>query len=153
MWTAGLILDIRPWISRKFVEVHYYVIGMLSGHGYFRKYLHRMLKTVSPYCLYEGRKVIDDAEHTVFECECWQSYRFVLTSIIGTIKAANIFGLRIASGEYWPSVPIYVERILRLKKRDLEGAEHVNVPAKLILANMSDDMRNRHLYERNIGDS
>ena len=50
-------------------------------------------------------------------------------SIIGTIKATNIVGVIIASKENWASVAKCVERILKLKKRDLEAAEHVGVPA------------------------
>ena len=64
---------------------------------YFRKYMHRMGKTASPYFLYEEGEIIDDAEHTVFQCSGWQSYRFELTSAIGTITAANIVGVMIAS--------------------------------------------------------
>ena len=88
--------------------VNYYVTQMLSGHGYFRKYLHRMSKTASPYCLYEEEEVIDDAEHTVFECARWQSYRSVLMSRIGMISADNIVGVMIASKENWAAVAIYV---------------------------------------------
>ena len=72
---------------------------MLSGHGYFRKYLHGIGKTASPYCVYEEGEVIDDVEHTVFECARWQSYRFELPSTIGMIRAANIGGVLIASRE------------------------------------------------------
>ena len=64
----------------------------MQGHGYFRKYLHRMGKTPSLYCLYEEVEVIDDAEHTDFECARWQSFCSVLMSIIGTITVANIVG-------------------------------------------------------------
>ena len=63
--TARLKPDLRPWISRNFGEVNYYVT---QGHGCFRKYLHRMGKTASPYCLYEKGEVIGEAEYTVFEC-------------------------------------------------------------------------------------
>ena len=66
-------------ISRKFAEVNYYVT---QRHGFFRKYLHRIGKTASPYYLYEEGEVIDDAEHTFFECARWQSYRSLMTSII-----------------------------------------------------------------------
>ena len=59
-------------------------------HGHFMKYLHRIGKTASPYCLYEDGEVIDDAGHNVFECARWQIYRSVLTSVIGTITAVNI---------------------------------------------------------------
>ena len=85
---------------------------MLSGHGYFRKYLHRMGKTASPYCLYEEGEVIDDAEHIVFECGRWQSYRSLLTSKFGMMTAANIVRVMMAGRENWASVAHYVKRIL-----------------------------------------
>ena len=100
---------------------------MLSGHGYFWKYLHRMGKTASPFYLYEEGEVIDDAEHRDFECASWQSYRSVLTSIIGTMTAANIVRVMIVSKEYWASVANYVERILKLNKRNLEAENNVGV--------------------------
>ena len=43
--------------------------------------------------------------------------------------ADNIVGVMIVSTENWASVTNYVERILRLKKRDLEGVENAGVPA------------------------
>ena len=84
-----------------------------------------MAKTGSPYCLYEEGELIDDAEHTVFN---WARYRSVLTTAIGMITAANIIGVMIASRENWASVPNYMERILRLKKRDLKAAAHEGSP-------------------------
>ena len=77
-----------------------------------------LFSNVHAYSLYEEGKVIYDAEHTVNECARWQSYRSLLTSIIGTITAANIVGIMIASNENWASVANYVECILRQKKRD-----------------------------------
>ena len=49
--------------------------------------------------------------------------------MIGKIKADHIVGVMIASRKNWPSVANYVERILRLKKRDLEAVKHVGVLA------------------------
>ena len=60
-----------------------------------------MDKSAYPYCLYEEGEVNDDAEHTVFKCARWQSYGSVLSSIIGTITAANIVAVMIASRENW----------------------------------------------------
>ena len=121
--------DIWPWIDRKFEEVNYYVTQLLSGHRYFSKYLHKMGKTASPYCLHEEGEIIDDSEYTVFQCVRWQSYRSELTSTIGMITAANNIGVMIASRKKWASVANYLERILRLKKRDFEAAKQVGVPA------------------------
>ena len=80
-----LIVNIRPWIGRKF--------------GCFKKYLHRMSKTAFPYSLYEEGGVIHDVEYTVFKCARWQSYRHILALIIRTTTTANIVGVTIASRE------------------------------------------------------
>ena len=77
------------------------------------------------YYLYKEQEVIDDAEHTVFECARWQIYRSVLTSVIGGSTIINIVVVKIRSRENFVSVVSYVKRILRLKKRDFEPAEHV----------------------------
>ena len=61
------------------------------------------------------------------------------------ITATNIVGTIIASKENWASVTNYVERILKMKKRVLEAAEHIGVPAKITLTHVSDEIRNRNL--------
>ena len=123
----------RPYLGHKAMDWlqiwRGYVTQMLSVDGYLGKYLHRMGKTVSPYCLYQDGKVIDDAEYTFFEYVRWQIYRSVLTSINGTITVANIVDVMITSRENWASVANYLERILRLKKRNLETAKHVGLSA------------------------
>ena len=91
--------DIRPWIHQKYVEVNYYVTPLLSDHGYFRKYLHKISKTASPYCFCKEEEVFDDAEDTDFELFRWQSYPPLLASKIGTTMAANIVGIMISSSE------------------------------------------------------
>ena len=88
-----------------------------------------MGNTASYYCVSEAGEIIDKAEDTVFESARRQSYRSELTSTIRQITATNIVGIIIASRENWFSVANYVERILRLKRRDLEAEEQVDVPA------------------------
>ena len=93
-----------------------------------------MGKTAFPYCLYEEGEVINDAEYTVFEFSSfeyvrWESYRFVLTSIIASITVDNIIGVIISGRGNRVSVANYVERILRMMERDLKAAKHIGVPA------------------------
>ena len=45
------------------------------------------------------------------------------------------------------------ERIVRLKKGHLEAAEHVGVSAYMILAHVSDGIRNNDLDERSSGET
>ena len=58
-----------------------------------------MGKTAFTYYLHGEGDVLDDTKQTVFECTRWQNYCSVLTLIIGTIMAANIVEVKIASRE------------------------------------------------------
>ena len=62
---------------------------------------------------------------SVFECARWQSHRFELMSIIGTITAANIVEVMLRVGKIGPH---YVKQILRLKKIYLGAVDDVGVP-------------------------
>ena len=57
------------------------------------------------------------------------SCRSVLKLIIAKFTVANIVAVMIASRENFALVANYMEQIVRLKKRDLEAAKHVDVPA------------------------
>lgn len=120
-WTAKLIPDVEKWKSRRFGEVNYYITQMLSGHGYFGKYLHKMGKVDSPSCVY-GDASLDDANHTFFECSRWQEARRLLEGNLGQLTAENVVEKMIANEENWRIIASFVEYVLRTKKRDLDAA-------------------------------
>lgn len=72
-WTYELIPLIGEWISRKHGEIDYFMTQALSGHGCFSKFLHGRKKAESDKCMYCGK--IDDARHTIFECDRWNRER------------------------------------------------------------------------------
>lgn len=121
-WTYRLIRDLSAWINRDFGEVNYYATQFLSGHGYFRKYLHRIGKVESPQCIY-GDSTIDDAEHTIFNCVKWQNERNSLESLLGNVNAENIVSKMLKSEGNWNEVTKFVETILRKKKQDLDAGQ------------------------------
>lgn len=47
-------LRVKEWFSRKQGEVDYYITQMLSGHGYFRKYLNKLGKAEEPSCIHNA---------------------------------------------------------------------------------------------------
>ena len=114
-WTANIITNVKVWMERKHGETNYYLTQMLSGHGYFQKYLHKMGKTGSPICIYDD-KCIDDAEHTFFECERWKEERLILQQNVGAVTVANIVDIMLRNPENWKHILMYVERVLRIKK-------------------------------------
>ena len=122
-WTAKLIAEIEPWFNRKHGEVNYYTTQMLSGHGYFQKYLYKMGKTNSPLCIY-GCDSFDDANHTFFECERWRRERLILDQKVCTyLNEVNIVSIILLNEENWKNVTTFVESVLRLKKRDLDARQ------------------------------
>lgn len=118
-WTKRLIPNIDKWYDRKFGEVNYYITQMLSGHGYFYKYLNKIGKAETAECIY-GDAPIDDADHTFFKCERWTAERKAIEDRLGPLKADNIIQKMVESAESWQLIDTYVERILRAKKFDMD---------------------------------
>lgn len=122
-WTAELIPNVLPWFNRGFGDVNYYLTQFLSGHGYFRKYLNRMGKANGPECIY-GDSNEDDAKHTVLECGKWREERSEIEQHTGRLTAGNIVQTMTASENNWNIVSLYIEQILRKKKRDLDAHQY-----------------------------
>lgn len=114
-----LLPDIKRWVERESGEVNYYITQLLSGHGYFRKFLFRIGKTNEPSCIY-GDADIDDAEHTFFYCEKWFRQRTAAEMITGRLSAENIVSKMLENEESWNAVARFTESILKAKKRDLD---------------------------------
>lgn len=118
-WTRRLISNLIRWVERNFGEVDYYVTQLLSGHGYFRKYLFRRGITDDPRCIY-GDADLDDAEHTFFHCKKWENERNALENIIGSLTVDTMIDKMIQNEASWNAVVNYAHSILRRKKKDLD---------------------------------
>lgn len=116
-WTARLIPHIKPWINRTHGEVSYHLTQFLTGHGHFRKYLHRMDKVDTPECHYCSDK-LDDAEHTFFKCKRWTQLRRNLTQKVGNITPETIIDKMIQKRDSWEKIAGYIETVLRTKKNE-----------------------------------
>lgn len=66
-WTYTLIPDIDKWINRSHGECNFQLTQFLTGHGGFRKYLHRFGHDNSALCP-ECPGQEEDAEHVIFNC-------------------------------------------------------------------------------------
>ena len=119
-WTFRLIPTVRPWVERQHGEVDFFVTQFLSGHGYYRAYLHRMGKVADSDCLY-CPGIADTAEHTFFECDRWHVQRAHLSAEIGAVATPdNIVGAMLQGEGNWDCVRHFAQAILRAKKVDLD---------------------------------
>lgn len=115
-WTARLIPQLHAWADRKHGEVNFYITQFLSGHGYFRSYLHRMGKVTSPQCR-NCATIEDTVYHTFFECDMAAVERNNLVVAVGNVTPENIISVMLDCEEKWNTVAIYIEAVLRKKKR------------------------------------
>ena len=117
-WTAKLICDLSTWFNRRHGEINYYLTQMLTGHGLFCTYLHRMGKVGSPQCRYCGAPK-DDALHTFFHCGRWVLERGRIEEALGQISPYNIVGVMLQREKKWTTVVGFVQGALLKKKQDM----------------------------------
>ena len=129
-WTKQLIGDLRPWINRKHGETDFYLTQLLSGHGYFQSYLHKIGKSRSSDCLFcVGER--DDACHIFFFCRRWDRQRRDLREKIGELSPDGLVGEMLKTSDNWNCVTHYARAILTVKKGILDGLQVPRVEGDL----------------------
>lgn len=113
-WTARIIPNIKAWVEREHGEVDYHLTQLLTGHGCFNAYLHRMHKVESPACQY-GDSDRDDALHTFFECRRWDADRRELEGKVGNLTPDNVLDTMLCNRENWKYVKAFTQRVIKGK--------------------------------------
>jgi hypothetical protein len=116
-WTRRMIPELSGWVERGFGEVNFLITQLLTGHGLFRAYLHKMGKVDSAACQY-GDSPIDDAHHTFFVCERWAVQRRALETEVGPISPETLVPLMLTSLENWRRISAFAENVLKRKKAE-----------------------------------
>ena len=70
-------------------EVNYYITQILTGHGLFLVYLHKIGKVSIPACVY-CKAVLANVEHTFFACNRWSDKRTKLERTTGCLTHDTI---------------------------------------------------------------
>lgn len=127
-WTHRLIPSIATWANRKYGNVNFHLTQFLTGHGCFPAYLHRFGNLESPACWYCGH-VEDDARHTAFVCDAWETRRSRVNTSLGTpLTPDNIIPLMLRDKNSWDTVSAFIHEVMG-KKEDEERrrqADEVN---------------------------
>lgn len=120
-WTHRLIPDIKIWISRSHGVCNYHLTQFLTGHGGYRKYLHRFGHDSSALCP-ECPEQEEDAEHVVFKCKRFEEGRE------GIPGPSSIIEFIMNSEENWAEVCTYVTNVQTELRRieKLRRAEETN---------------------------
>lgn len=99
----------------------FHLTQILTGHGCFNEYLHRIGRELSPSCYYCGNNC-DSAQHTLAECHEWAAERAELCVVVGNdLSLSVLVKAMLDSLDKWKAVVHFVNTIM-LRKEDDERA-------------------------------
>lgn len=125
-WTYRLIKNVEQWYKRKHGEVSFHLTQAFSGHGCFASYLHKIGKAPSPACWYCDSP-IDDAEHTIFNCDAWYHRRRRLEVDLGeVVHPDSIVEVMLKSDGNWTAVREFVKFIISKKEDEERRRQNIN---------------------------
>lgn len=116
-WTRELIGDLNPWVNRKHGELNFHLTQLLSGHGCFGAYIHKIGKEATPEC-HHCEATLDDARHTIFECQAWLVERESLKDSLGTdiITPTSMVPTMLRDNDSWTAWSLYASIVMRTKE-------------------------------------
>lgn len=125
-WTRSLINDPREWsIATRKLQLSYPLCQLLSGHGSFMKYLHRIDRAPSPFCPSCSPPTFDDAEHTFSVCPLLAAPRRKLLArlrqIRPTIAVPSPFSCRdlvqllLSTKSSWSPIRLFADEVIHVK--------------------------------------
>ena len=91
-WIRQLIQQVQPWVNRRYGEVDFYLTQFPTGHSFFRSYLSKMVKAMSPDCIY-CPGIPDDVEHTFFHCQRWERPRLEAQQLVGLLSVDTVIAM------------------------------------------------------------
>ncbi|XP_063634871.1 uncharacterized protein LOC134805625 [Cydia splendana] len=125
--TIGAILPVMDeWVDRGKGALTFRVTQVVSGHGCFGHYLHKIQREPGPQC-HECGAADDTAQHTLEECNRWAVERAALRAATGVadLSLHSIIAAMLGSERKWEAVASFCEEVMSQKEeaeREREAA-------------------------------
>lgn len=128
--TVRAILPVlERWARREHGRLSYRTTQMLTGHGCFGQYLHRIGREPTPRC-HHCSESTDSTEHTVQRCPAWREERRRLVEAIGEEpELPAVARLILEDPTKWEAFSTFAEEVLTRKEaaeREREEAARDN---------------------------
>lgn len=117
-WTVGALQPILDeWVRRRHGTMSFRLVQVLSGHGCFGKYLHKVARReVTPVCHQCGCSE-DTALHTLEHCPAWVVQRRALAAAIGAdLSLPAVTKAMVDSRGAWEAVASFCEDVISQKE-------------------------------------
>lgn len=114
-WTRQVLPCARAWYGRKHGQLQFWLTQLLTGHGSFGEFFHRIARAPTPSS--RCGAAIDSALHTVVECPRWERQRQQLHLVVRQPleSPADLGSALLQSEESWAAVSAFATRVLRTK--------------------------------------
>lgn len=121
---------LRRWVNRRHGVLTFRLSQVLTGHGCFGKYLHKIARREATPACHECGAPVDSARHTLEECAAWEPQRRALVAVIGgDLSLPSVVRCMLGSERCWSAVASYCEEVVALKEsaeREREAAAHAD---------------------------
>ncbi|KMQ85315.1 reverse transcriptase [Lasius niger] len=129
-FTILLILPrLEEWLTRDTVNgMTFHLTQVLTGHGCFSRFLHRIQKRPDTSCFMCGMDEEDDALHTIRDCPTWDTRRLDLREKLALprdFSMSDVMDGIMSSRELWVAFSSFIEGIMREKEEEERRLERV----------------------------
>jgi len=101
---------------------------MLTGHGCFGKYLHRIGREDTTKCHHCGARE-DTAKHTLEECPAWGEHRRVLKNVVGEdVSLPALVNSMLEGDKEWQAAVSFCVQVLLKEAAEKEREEDPCAP-------------------------
>jgi hypothetical protein len=122
----------EAWRDRRGVPLTYRMTQVLTGHGVFGEYLHRIQREVTAIC-HHCEEEKDTAQHTLEFCPAWAEPRRVLRLAIGERLAPEAVVEAVMRGpQELAAVRAFCEQVMLAKERAERSREKRGDPVRVV---------------------
>lgn len=113
---------VRPlfeaWLARPQGVLTFRMTQVLTGHGKFGWFLHRIRAEETPGCHHCMARPEDTVEHTVEVCPAWDEHRRVLVGVIGggDLSRRALVEAMVRSEEGWNALAPFCDAVMLAKE-------------------------------------
>ncbi|XP_011859069.1 PREDICTED: uncharacterized protein LOC105556585 [Vollenhovia emeryi] len=112
----AILPHMATWLNRTWARSSYRTTQVLTGHGCFGEYLHRIQREDTKGC-HHCQEAVDDAQHTLEFCPAWEGQRQALKDRIGPdLTLGTIVGRITQCEEAWEAFSLFCEKVMREKE-------------------------------------
>lgn len=117
-WTVEAVRPVLgDWLDRAHGSVTFRLSQVISGHGCFGKYLHKVAgREPTPMCHHCGCGE-DTAQHTLEACPAWVSERGALAAVVGSdVSLQALIHSMLGSEASWDAAVDFCEQVMSQKE-------------------------------------